>query len=211
LLAFGYVKFIGGLRHHGHWWLLLAAALWLSGGWRLPGDRGSWRARALLVLLLLHCGAAAHASWMDLRHPFSNGAATAELIRAEGWDRSPLLGYREPPAATVALALGRPLYFPSRGVLATYPDWGPRQRELSREELRCAARELARREAGDVLLVMSQELPPWEELAAAGSRVGAIVSTEDYHLYWLRHGRLAETAGAARCGERASTDLPAGG
>jgi hypothetical protein len=92
----------------------------------------------------------------------------------EPW-RDELLGYREPPAATVALALGRPLYFPSRGVLATYPDWGPRQRERGREELRCAARELARREAGDILLVMNQELPPWEELAVGGPRVGASI------------------------------------
>src|SRR5262245_5711246 len=102
LLAFGYVKFFGLLRHHGHWWLLFVAALWLAGGWDLLGDRRSWRARAFLILLLLHCSAALYASWMDLRHPFSNGAATAELIRGKGLDRYPLLGHREPSAATVA-------------------------------------------------------------------------------------------------------------
>jgi hypothetical protein len=199
LLAFGYIKLVGELRHHGHWWLLFAAALWLGGIQGFQDDRRSWRARTLLVLLIIHCGAGAFASWMDLRHPFSNGAATAELIRSEGLDRHPLLGHREPPAATVALALGRPLYSPSRRVFATYPDWGPEQRELSPQEVRCAARELARREAGDIVLVMNWELPPWEELAAAGSRLGAIVGSEDYHLYWLRHGRLAGTARAAQC------------
>ena len=189
LLAFSYIKFIGSLRHHGHFWLLFVAALWLAGGSFQEGRR-SWRGRVLLALLIVHCGAAAYASWMDLRHPFSNGAATAELIRAEELDRYPLFGHREPPAATVAFHLGRPLYFPSRKVFATYPDWGPEQRELGEQEVRCAARELARREGEDIVLVINRRLPPWEELEAVGSRVGAIVATEDYHLYRLRYSAV---------------------
>jgi hypothetical protein len=200
LLAFGYVKLAGVLRHHGHWWLLFVAALWLSGQDFTDGRR-SWRARAFLILLILHCGAGIFASWMDLRHPFSNGAAAAELIRREGLDRYPLLGYREPPAATVALALGRPLYFPSRGIFTTYPDWGPEQRELSEQEVRCAARDLAGREGADIVLVMNRELPPWPELDAAGFTRGAIEATEDYHLYWLRYHRLRGTAQAAACAD----------
>ena len=137
LVTFGYLKLFGQVRHHGHLWLLLAAALWLGGGAGFQDDRRSWRARTLLVLLVLHCSAGIYASWMDLRHPFSNGAATAELIRRKGLDRYPLLGHREPPAATVALFLGRPLYFPSRKVFVTHPDWGPQQREFSAS--RCVA------------------------------------------------------------------------
>ncbi|MEO6196149.1 MAG: hypothetical protein ABIS20_24270 [Thermoanaerobaculia bacterium] len=204
ILAFGYVKYAGVLRHQGHLWLLFAAALWLGGGFQ-QDERRSWRSRALLVLLIVHCGAAAFASWMDLRHPFSNGAATAELIHGEGLDRYLLFGSREPPAASVALPLGRPLYSPSRGIFVTHPDWGPEQRELSPQEVRCAARELARREAGDIVLVMNSELPPWEELAPAGSRVGAIVATEDYHLYRLLYSRLSPTAQAAGCESPAIT------
>ncbi len=196
-LAFGYVKYVGVLRHHGHWWLLFAAALWLGGG--LKSDRRSWRVRALLALLVLHIGAAVFSSVMDLQYPFSNGAATAELILSEGLDRDPLLGHREPPAATVALALGRPLYSPSRSVFTTHPDWGPEQREMSPSEVRCAARELARREGKDVVLVLTWEPPQWDELEAAGSRLGAIVATEDYRLYRLRHDRLAATEPSAGC------------
>jgi hypothetical protein len=202
LLAFSYVKLVGELRHQGHWWLLFVAAVWLGGG--LGGGPAfpsrSWRARVFRMLLIVHCGAAAFASWMDLRHPFSNGFATAELIRGEGLDRTPLLGHREPPAATVALALGRPLYSPSRGAFVTYPDWGPEQRELGEPEVRCAARELARREGRDIVLVLNRELPRWGELDPIGSRVGAIVRSEEYHLSWLRRDRLDSTARAARCG-----------
>ena len=189
LLAFGYLKLVGELRHQGHWWLLFAAALWLGGELR------SWRSRILLILLLVHCAVGIYASAMDLRHPFSNGAATAELIRSEGLDRHPLFGHREPPAASVALPLGRPLYAPSRELFTTHPDWGPRQRELTPEEVRCAARELAHREGRDVVLVMNWELPPWEEVELIGSRTGAIVKSEDYRLYWLRRDRLEGMGG----------------
>lgn len=199
ILAFGYVKYVGVLRHQGHLWLLLAAALWLAWAQGWQEDRRSWRAQALLVLSIVHCGAAAYASWMDLRHPFSNGSAAAALIRDSGLDRHPLLGHREPPAATVALFLGRPLYSPSRGIFVTYPDWGPEQRELGDPEVRCAARELARREAEDIVLVMNRALPPWEELEPAGSSVGAIVATEDYHFYLMLFSRLDPTPRAAGC------------
>jgi hypothetical protein len=199
ILAFGYVKYVGVMRHQGHLWLLFAACLWLSAGEGFL-DRRSWRTRALLILLVIHAGVGIYASWMDLRHPFSNGPATAELIRSEGLDRSPLLGSREPPAASVALPLGLPLYSPSRGVFTTHPDWGPTQREMSDPELRCAARDLAAREDRDIILVMNRELPPWEELTPAGATAGAIVATEDYHLYRLHSDRLGPTAPAAGCG-----------
>ena len=199
ILVFAYVKIIGALRHEGHLWLLFAAALWLGGAQAWQEERRSWRTRVFLVLLILQCAAAAYASWMDLRHPFSNGAATAELIRSEGLDRHPLFGHREPAAATVALFLGRPLYAPARRAFVTYPDWGPEQRELTAQEVRCAARDLARREGEDIVLVLTWQPPQWEEVDTDGSRVGAIVRSEDYHLYWLRHDRLIATAQAAHC------------
>lgn len=190
-LAFGYVKYLGTGRHHGHLWLLLLAALWVAGDW---GARSGWRSVALRGLLLLHCAAGLFASWMDLRHPFSNGPAIAARIRSEGLERFPLFGHREPPSAAVALPLGRPLYSPSRGLFVTHPDYGPEQRELGGREVRCAARELARREGKDVVLVMNWEIPAWPETSPVGSERGAIVATEDFHLYRLHHDRLGVTA-----------------
>lgn len=200
LLAFSYVKFLGTMRHHGHWWLLAAAALWLAGGLARNAWERPWRRRAVRALLIAHCLAAVFASAIDLRHPFSNAAATAELLRRAQLDRLPMLGWREPPAAPVALALGAPLYAPSRRVYTTHPDWGPLQHEMTAAEVRCVARELAVREGRDVVLVVNRELPPWNESLAVGSRLGAIAATEDYHLYRLRHDRLVETAAAAACG-----------
>lgn len=197
LAAFGYVKFVGVLRHDGHWWLLFVAALWLGGG--LPAGKPAWRAAAFRAFLLIHLAAGLYASWMDLRHPFSNAERTAQLIRKTGLDRHPMLGYREPPSAPVVLYLGQPVFAPSRGIYASYPDWGPEQRDLTREELRCAARHLAEREGRDIVLILNSELPDWPEIEKAFSVLGAIQATEDYHLYVLRLGRLPATAAAAAC------------
>jgi len=175
LLAFSYIKYPGVLRHHGHLWLLFVAALWIGG----------IRFRGFSVLLVIHCFVALFASWMDLRHPFSNGAATAELIRARHLDSYPLFGHREPPAAPVAFALEKPLFAPSRGVFAMHPDYGPGERELSPEEVRRAARAFAQREKRDVILVMDYQLS-WEELEPMGAVTGAIHPSEDYWLYRLR-------------------------
>jgi hypothetical protein len=163
------------------------------------GDRRSWRSRAVLALLIVQVGAAAFASWMDLRYPFSNGLATAAFIRNNGLDRYSLLGHREMPATPVALHLGRPLYSPSRKIFVSHPNWGPDQRELTRPELRCAARELAGRERRDIVLVMNYPVGPWPELDPAGSVLGAIEAGEDFHLYFLRYSRLEATAAVVAC------------
>lgn len=198
-LAFSYLFFFGQARHHGQLWLGFIAAAWVGGLAAPAFVRGSWRERVFHSLLVVHCGVAAFASWMDLRRPFSNGAATAALLRREGLDREPLLGHREPPAATVALYLDQPLYSPSRKRFVTHPDWGPEQRELTDAELRCAARELTAREGRDVVLVMNRALPAWMELDAIAAITGAIVRSEDYFLYRLRHDGLGSTAADAGC------------
>ena len=201
LAGFGYIKFIGVLRHDGHWWLLFVAALWLAGGYEglAAAEAPGWRRPVFRALLLLHGLVGCYASWMDLRHPFSNAARTAAEIRRLGLDQEPLLGYREPPAAPVALALGQPLFFPSRGVYAKYPDWGPVMHEMEPEELRCAARAFAASQGRDIVMVMNRNLPPWPETSEITAILGAIQATEDYHLYRLHHDRLEKTAAPAAC------------
>ena len=199
LLAFSYVKFLGSMRHQGHLWLLFLAALWLGGG-IAEGER-SFRRRAVTALLAVHVAAGAFASAVDWRAPFSNGAAAAALLRDRELDRLPLFGHREPPVSSVSLPLGKPLFAPSRGIYAMYPDWGPEQRELPPAAVRCAARALALRESSDVVLVLNHDAPDWPELTLLAKTSGAIEASEDYRIYRLRKDSLAATRDEAHCGE----------
>ena len=199
LLAFSYVKLFGALRHQGHFWLLLVAALWLGGGVPAGSSRRSWRTVALAGMAFCQVAAALYASLVDWRQPFSNAVAAAVIVRAAGLEDQLLLGHREPPAASVALALGRPLYSPSRKVFTTHPDWGPQQHEMGAAELRCAARELAAGRGRDVVLVLNHPAAAWPEIEAVGVAQGAIVASEDFWIYRLRLAGLAATEAAAGC------------
>src|SRR5262249_31322876 len=110
LLAFGYTKYLGVMRHHGHFWLLFVAAYWIASEPASEHARRSYRDYLWLAIVCLQAAAMVYASVVDLRYPFSNGARTAQLMRAQGLDKYPLLGYREPPASSIALPLGKPLY-----------------------------------------------------------------------------------------------------
>lgn len=199
LAAFAYTKYVGEGRHAGHIWLLFLAALWLGGGLHETAGRSSWREWTVSAVVVCQVIAGGFASAMDLVHPFSNAARTATAVREAGLDRLPLLGYREPPAAPVALSLGQPLFSPARGLFTTHPDWGPEQRDLPLETVRCRARGLARRTGKDVGLVVNQGLPGWPEIEPVGEILGAILESEDYRLYRLRADRLAATQALAGC------------
>ena len=199
LLGFAYIKYVGTMRHHGHLWLLVPMALWLGGGLADRATRRTWREWLFLAVLAVHAAAMTFVSVMDLRHPFSNGERTAERIRARGFDTLPLLGYREPPAASVALPLRQPLYAPSRRIYATHTDWGPLQRDLTRQELRCAVRAFALQEGRDAILVMAQRLPAWPEIRLEEEILGAMVPSENYVLYRVVFDALPDTATGLHC------------
>lgn len=207
LLALSYTKFHGSARHHGHLWLLFVAALWLGGG--LPrARRRDWRRPALLAFLTVQVAAGLFASWIDWRHPFSNGAAAARSIRERGLQDLVLIGFRDSAVPAVALPLGQPLYMPSVGRFATRPDWGPR-RKVDLTDLRCEARGLAESRGRDVLLVLdTEQVPRWPEASLIGSRLGAIVGGEDFHLLRLHRDRLAATAGRSGCAPAEARPTP---
>jgi len=197
--AFAYVKFIGYLRHTGHLWLLLFAALWIGAGFREMTSGRGWRTVALRVLLVVHVAAALVASAVDLARPFSGAPEAARLLREHGLDRLPLAGFRDPPSAPVALALGQPLYSPSRNRFATHPDWGPAQREVSVKVFRCSARGLAGRSGGAVGLVSNRDLPDWPEAPLVARTSPSIERSEEYRLYRLELDRIPP-ADDAGCG-----------
>lgn len=199
LLAFSYLKLLGSLRHQGHFWLLLIASLWLGGGLPESSPRRAWRSAVLIGLAVCQVGAALFASVVDWREPFSNAPAAAAILRRAGLEDELLLGHREPPAASVALALGRPLYAPSRRVFTTHPDWGPEQREMADPELRCAARALAEERQRDVVLVLNHPIAAWPEIESIGAAQGAITPSEDFWIYRLRSARLPATRSVAAC------------
>jgi len=122
LLAFGYLRYVGWARHHGHYFLLFVAGCWLAARRREgePDPRRRLRLATLAALLAVHAAAAAWLYGADLRRPFSDARAAAARLAAPPLRGLPAIGYPDPPlpavgayrgAALVSLASGHPLAF----------------------------------------------------------------------------------------------------
>ena len=100
LAAFGYLKLVGHLRHHGFFLIAFLLLCWARATlWRAPAPAPlrlrRWQSVAGVLLTL---GLAAHAAsgvriaWEDFRRPFANAKAAAAFIDDQGLSDMPMLG-----------------------------------------------------------------------------------------------------------------------
>src|SRR5262249_5746082 len=95
VLAFVYLKYTGGLRHHGHLFVLLLVAVWLTHSVRDDAGKtelapvppalavwpGGWWNAVLVTLLLAQAAAGAYFAVEDFRKPFSVSKELADYVR----------------------------------------------------------------------------------------------------------------------------------
>ncbi|MBM4142760.1 MAG: hypothetical protein FJ225_04080 [Lentisphaerae bacterium] len=146
LLAFFYIKYPGGPRHHGFLYLAFFAALWMSHHctpWRFPWppleavlafvDRR--RVWLFVPLFAVQAWGAGTAIGRDWKETFSTARDTAQWLDAEFPDRSTVFfaGKYGPSSSAVAayLRLDR-MYYLERGEFGSYIIWdGNRGRNIS--------------------------------------------------------------------------------
>jgi hypothetical protein len=130
LLGFEFV-FRGAPRHHGHLFMLLVAASWLTFSTSPFPGRGEsarrWLARldrirpvAFMILLALGAVGGILAAVQGMCHPFSQSRATADFIRQNFPPDTPVIGVIDYSAAPISQWLGRPIFYPQERRLATY-------------------------------------------------------------------------------------------
>ena len=179
VLAFGYLKFAGSPRHHGHLWLALAAAAWVA------ANRGeAWKGKLVPIWLATHVAAALWANAADLRRPFSASRGVAEYLKQSGLASLPIAGDRDYTAAPIGAHLGKSLYYPSRRSFGTFVVWSSERKDLPREEAiaRIVADLGPRHERVVVVLDrVPQALPCGFEEVARFEK--AIVRMERYRVY----------------------------
>jgi hypothetical protein len=197
LLLFGHLVFGGFLRHHGHFFVLLIACLWLAGRspeWRrIPPVLDRWTgtdapwARAFLAVILsvqLAAGGVLYAA--DLRRPFSAAEQVADFIRAQDLENLPIFASPSPPASSVAGALDRPIHYQGIGASGTFVRWTRYVRHRDRTFAMRLFRPFFDAQVTDVLVILGAPFDAWDtdlevrELARFGP---ALASTERYVLY----------------------------
>lgn len=193
LLMFFFLKKVGYVRHHGYLYLVALAAVWLvMAQWKREGDPQPRLRRTVCVavttVLLLHVAAAAWASVVERRLPFSASKQAAAWIQAQGHDDDLLAGWLPAYGLTVAMRLDKPFYFANKRDFYRFGIWDQRRFDVEPADMPRIAAQLQAEHSRAVLLVMSEPLngdDPTGRITAVAQFTDTIEPTERYYLYHL--------------------------
>ena len=202
LLLFGFAMFQGAIRHQGHLFVALVAALWLAPaagrggaasaapGALAPEPEPGTRAPCWWTALLLAQAIGGLWAWQaDVRLPFSRASAAAGFIRQERLDALPLFGDRAPPASSLQPYLEKPIVYLADGRRGSFIVWGPAIAPKKPDPERMWSnllRETIDRPTGHVVLILNYAVdsaPARYESREIGRFTGSLVGDEDYFLY----------------------------
>ncbi|MGH7320020.1 MAG: hypothetical protein ACRELA_10415 [Candidatus Rokuibacteriota bacterium] len=199
LLGLWYVKYPGFVRHHGHVFILLLAACWLSETcveWTgrprllgpLVGAAARHRSRLVTGLLALHVVAGVYASGLDLLLPFSASREAARFIEAHYPQDVAIVGHVDTAVMAVAGYLHRPIYYPRYRRFGTFIVFDHQRRRVTFDEVVAQVAELVSQTQRDVLLLVTREPALGIPFDLVQRFDDAIVESERYRLYLARPG-----------------------
>jgi hypothetical protein len=185
LLAFSYLIYTGGIRHHGHYFLLLTAACWMAATSMTRGTRPAWRP-LLASLAVVQLAIGAFASAVDFRFTFSGSRDAASYIRAHYPPDVPIVADPDLPGVPIAAWLDRDVFFPQSDRSGGFVIWNNQRQPPDLGRAVAAADRLSTSAARDVLLVTTRAQPqPPPRFRHVAHFEGTIVREESYEIYVL--------------------------
>lgn len=202
LMSFSFIFFEGSIRHHGHYYLLLVACLWLArselnrpisttGNAKLQTQssslantsRKTMQSTFLTILLVFHVAAGALLYRIDWIKPFSGSKDVAHYLREHSLEDLPILGYRDREVTSVSAYLDRPIYYPNAKRFGTF--WTTRRGEdwtYITEDVRTFVREHGTPTVIVLTKPMEQQIPD-TTLELLTYEEGSLVREESFYLY----------------------------
>jgi len=201
-LLFSYVKFFGGVRHHGELFIALLAAFWIAWGCRPPARgparppipvasrRPLWRRvpalgalAGITTLLAVHVYSGAVAGYFAWQVPFAAGGEAGRALRQALHPDDLLVADCEFVTPSLAVSVpGRAFYFPATNRWGTFVIW--RRRGAWTTAGIARAQQLANERRQPVIFITAYRLP---RLPAGVSELGyynrAILEMEHFALY----------------------------
>ncbi|HEX7508531.1 MAG TPA: hypothetical protein VF550_17285 [Polyangia bacterium] len=158
MLLFQQVRFEGGPRHWGHFFIFFFAACWLLRS-RFPW-RSHWPTTlALVALLAFQAESFGAATIVETREVFSGGRDAAAFIRSQGLQDLPLLGGPDYMMVTVAGYLRRPFIAAESEEVHQTVVFHSRRRGFSGYDLMNRAVAISRERKSPVIAVGINPLP----------------------------------------------------
>lgn len=185
LLSFFYIKYFGGIRHHGFLFLLFIMVVWIynSEGERqkAKGEKNKgrrlesgivrtlmaaprWLEKSLnpmlILILSIHFVGGLIAVSMDYRHVFSYGKAAAEFIKARQMQEMLMVGERDYAVSTIVGYLEKDqIYYPRGNRYGSFIIWDKaRTQEVSDAQVIQKAMELGVESRQEILVILNHEL-----------------------------------------------------
>lgn len=200
MLLFTLAKFHGYNRHHGHFFVLFVACLWIAAVSPRAEEFGhpavmraarfleARKGRILVALLSVHVAAAAVACVMDWRHHFSHNQRVAQFVREEGYDELYIVADEDAMVSPLTAYLGRKIYYPRGDREGTFIVWDAHWRFWPQQNALDAARRKAVERGEDVLIISNYRLGARDPgVVPVREFTGSIVGDDEYYLYLVRH------------------------
>ncbi len=189
LMLFTYLIYLGGVRHHGHYFLVFVASCWIAAATQPAADAPrSWRP-LLAGLAVIHVAVGTFASIMDVWLPFSGSRATAAYIRSHYPADIPIVVDPELPGVPVAAWLGRDVYFPQSQRWGGFVLWNNQRRVADFAHALETADGLSGRLGRDLLLVTTHPRVPPPRFQHVGRFPSVIIKEETYDVYLLAYDK----------------------
>lgn len=157
--VFAIIRFDGVTRHWGHYVMLLVGAAWLVRT-TFPRRRHALSTAFLVAVFAFQIEAAVAAIIVDTGTVFSGGRETAAFIVEHGLRDLPIVAGPDFAVETVAGFLQRPFIAHETEEISQTVVYHGRRKPFSASELVDKAVAVARENAGPVLLITNQGLPP---------------------------------------------------
>jgi len=170
MLVFGYAKYLGFIRHWGHYYLLLVAALWLAYGAEggrsaaddattsKPAERpAGWKGMAITALFAVQFAAGMVATITDWVRPFSQGRDVAQYIRKQGLIDRPIVGTKEEATASLSAWLDVPVYHADSERRGSFMRWDQHRHSHTPADVVAYARTLRAQTGRPPLLVFNYD------------------------------------------------------
>ena len=177
------VKYVGFMRHHGHYFIAYVMALWL----RIDEPQSTRPGNIFfLVLLLFQLFATGLASYFDIKYPFTQSLRAAAYIEQHSPTGQLLVGHWDYAASPVAFHLERPIYYPNQGKKGTFIYWSAERFVREIKDIEAEASTICQ-DQGPFLLLTNYPLAgspiPETNIQLLENFAPAVVKDEEYWLY----------------------------
>lgn len=197
LLFMTYFKYLGGLRHYGHLFIIFVACLWISKYYPntfslnhslAPISRlgKKWLNTFFMTILCIQTAVGLCAFSTDLFYPFSASNKTADYIATNHLLQDKvIIGTNDYKVSSIAAYLNTKIYYPESRNMGSFINWNNRS-NIDTSTLVSEVNQVIDQKGKDAILILTDKLNtelPLLKVTKLASFHESIVEREIYNLY----------------------------